>query len=109
MTVADLIEKIPVRPVSLNDPGRSIDGVFAGDLLSWVMGKAQSGQILVTIMTNNNVIAVASLIDLAAVVICDGAIPDEVFLQKANENDVNVLCYSGSSFEMCAALCRLGL
>ena len=45
------------------DGDRDIDGVYIGDLLSWVMGRAQMDNAWITIMSNVNVIAVASLAD----------------------------------------------
>lgn len=49
---------------------KEITGGFCGDLLSWAMGKAKSGDCWFTVMGNLNVIAVASLADVAAVVLC---------------------------------------
>lgn len=63
---------------------------FCGDLLSWVMGRAQEGQVWFTVMGNVNTVAVATLTGLSAIVLCNGAEPDSEMLAKAGEQAVNV-------------------
>ena len=52
MTVRELAEKLELRILSMPDPEREISGAYAGDLLSWVMGKAKEDSVWATIMTN---------------------------------------------------------
>lgn len=66
MTVHELAVKIGAEPVVLADGSREIHGGYTGDLLSWVMGRGKQDQAWVTIMTNINVVAVATLIDFSA-------------------------------------------
>ena len=81
MTVAGLVENIGLEAISLPDPDLEITGAYAGDLLSWVMGRADEGCVWATIMTNVNVVAVATLVGTAAAVVCEGCeIPEEVFV-----------------------------
>lgn len=109
MTVKDLLSKLPLTPLALPCDSREIKGAYTGDLLSWVMGRAKADQALVTIMTNVNVLAVASLLDLSAVILCDSVTPDDSVIATALEKEVNLLSFEGTSYEMCAALCRLGI
>ena len=76
MTVRELIEKTGYEPLLLSDGDREITGGYAGDLLSWVMGRAESGDCWVTIMSNVNVAAVGQLTDCACIVF------SEVHLQR---------------------------
>ena len=58
MTVNDLTTTCGFEAAYLPDGEREIGGAYAGDLLSWVMGRAQEDDVFVTIMTNVNVVAV---------------------------------------------------
>ena len=107
MTIRELAEKLELRILSMPDPEREISGAYAGDLLSWVMGRAKEDSVWATIMTNVNVIAVASLADTAATVICeDSEIPDEV-ITTAKEKSVNLLSTPLPIYEFCVALSAL--
>lgn len=56
---------------------------YCGDLLSWVMGKAESGCAWMTVMNNVNVAAVAVLRDVSCVVLVEGVKPDANLLARA--------------------------
>ena len=95
------------RAVSLPDGDREIDGAYVGDLLSWVMGRAQMDNAWITIMTNVNVIAVASLADTACVILAEGvSMPDEL-LQTAADKDVNILVSDDPIYETAVKLSGL--
>ena len=67
MTVYELSQNSQFNVLTMPEPEREINGVYIGDLLSWVMGKAQYDNVWITIMSNINVIAVASLSDVSCV------------------------------------------
>ena len=104
MKVGELVGRMPLRVVHLSDPAREIDGVYAGDLLSWVMGRAKPDQLWVTIMTNANVAAVASLIDLSAVVVCEGCDPEDALVSACRARDINLLVSSLPIYQTCISL-----
>ena len=101
MTVNELIKKLDLEVLNLEDGDRVIEGGYTGDLLSWVMGKAQSGDMWVTIMTNVNVIAVASLVDCACIVIAENAEITEDVVTKAKAQGINLLRSPLSSYKIC--------
>ncbi len=107
MNVSQLTEKLGLEALALPDPEREIDGAYAGDLLSWVMGRAQSGCVWATIMTNINVVAVASLADVAACVICEDCELDEEIVSTAKSKDVNLLRSGLPLYEFCRELSRI--
>jgi len=72
-------------------PEREIDGAYVGDLLSWVMGRASEGNLWITIMTNVNVVAVAMLREISAIVLAEGVDVDAEVLEAARAKGVNVL------------------
>lgn len=67
-----------------------VTGCYLGDLLSWVMGRAQSGDVWITVMGNVNAIAVAVLTDVSAIVLADNAALDEEARIKAEAQGVAV-------------------
>ena len=104
MTVLDLQRALSLRPVSLPEDDREVEGVYIGDLLSWVMGRAQSGDAWITIMQNQNVLAVASLSDVACVIFAENVIPDEAVISLARNKEINLLCSERSAYELAKLL-----
>ena len=92
MKVSDLVKELNLT-------------VFCGeagldDLLSDVMGHIDEGMLWVTMQTHQNIVAVATLKDVAAVLIVNGASPDEETLEKGKEEDVPLLGTPLSAFEV---------
>ena len=52
MNVAELAKIIDLTPITLPDPEKEVKGAYIGDLLSWVMGRAQGGDCWFTVMTS---------------------------------------------------------
>lgn len=103
MTVNDLLKNDSFKAVALPEGDRDITGVYIGDLLSWVMGKAQSGDAWITIMSNVNILAVASLTDCACIILSEAVALEDEVIKTAENKGINVLSFSGSSYE--AAIC----
>jgi hypothetical protein len=106
MTVSELQKGLALEIVTLPDPEREITGGYTGDLLSFVMGSARSGDAWVTIMSNVNVIAVATLTDVAVVLLASGVALDPGVKEKAEAQQINVLSSPLSSFDLCASVAR---
>jgi hypothetical protein len=106
MKVKDLIPH-GFDAVSLPDGDREIDGVYIGDLLSWVMGRAQMDNAWITIMSNVNVIAVATLADTSCVVLAEGVVMPEELVQTAEAKDVNILSSAEPIYETAVKLAGL--
>lgn len=107
MKVSDLPDKLGFTALLMCSPDREISGGYAGDLLSWVMGRAQSGDAWVTIMNNINVIAVAQLTDVACIIFAEGVLPDENMLNAARLHDINLIASDLNSFSICSKLSKL--
>lgn len=99
MTVKALAEKYLFNVISMPCPDREINGGYSGDLLSWVMGRATAGNVWITIMTNINIAAVASLADISAVIIAEGASPDPSVVETAKAKGINILSTDKNVFE----------
>ena len=75
-----------------------IDGCYIGDLLSWVMARAQSGNVWITVMGNVNAIAVATLTDVSCIVLTENAALDADAASKAEMQGIPVYgCGAGWS------------
>ena len=107
MTVLELSEKLGAKNVCLPYTEREVTGAYVGDLLSWVMGRAPADSAWVTIMSNLNVVAVASLADVACVILSEDVSPDEDALKKAENEGINLLSVKEGSYEVCALLSKL--
>ena len=90
MTVNELCEKCGFSAVVVPDGDREVTGCYIGDLLSWVMGRAKGDDAWITIMSNINIIAVASLADVSCIILAEGAQFDEATLQKAITEEIVV-------------------
>ena len=86
-----------------------IQSGYCCDLLSWVMAHGGEGMAWVTVQTHMNVIAVASLMEMAAVIIPEGIQMEEPSLEKAREEGVAVLQSDKTAFALCALLAQHGL
>ncbi|WP_291856233.1 DRTGG domain-containing protein [Marinilabilia sp.] len=105
MTVNDIVGKLNLT-VFGGDKGlnREITGGYVSDLLSDVMGNASEGEVWVTLQTHKNVMAVASLKDVSAVILVKGLKPDEDMLAQSNEEDIPVLGTEMETFELAGQL-----
>ena len=82
---------------------------YTCDLLSWVMAHGAAGMAWVTVQTHMNVIAVASLMEMAAVIIPEGIEMEAPSLEKAKEEGISVLESPLTAYEICARLAAKGL
>ena len=91
MTVAQLKEALELEILVKGSMDNRISGCYCGDLLSWVMSHAQSGDAWVTVMGNVNSIAVAALADVSCIILSEDAVLDEDAREKASEQKIPVL------------------
>ena len=90
MKVSDLSNLNVFTPLCLSSD-HTITGVFCCDLLSIAMGKAPAGSAWVTVMANVNTLAVASLTDVACIILAEGVTFDNSLIEKAKEEGIAVL------------------
>jgi hypothetical protein len=84
-------------------------GGYASDLLSCVMAGAQPDNVWVTLQAHMNVVAVASLREVAAVIITENAQPEPDVIAKANDQNVTLLSTSAPSYEVAGRLWEMGI
>ena len=101
MTVAELIGALELKEYYIEDPDREIESVYCGDLLSWVMGRAEADCCWITIMSNQNVAAVGILTDCACVILSEDVTPDDDLLERCEKQGVTLLGSPLSEYELC--------
>ena len=107
MTVSSLKELLSLTAFALPESDRSVRGGYAGDLLSWVMGRAQADDAWLTIMSNVNILAVATLTAVSCVILCEGVVPDAGVTTLAEQKEINLLGSEFSAFALAAEISRL--
>ena len=110
MNLQQIIERLELNVLTEPRDLTSIvpQGGYTSDLLSCVMAGAKNGNLWVTLQAHLNIVAVASMLDVAAVII-ENAQPDEATLAKANEQGVILLSTSKFSYEICGTLWEMNL
>lgn len=113
MKVHDLMQQLDLKlltpDVSEDALYAEVQGGYASDLLSNVMGQAQPGQVWVTMQGHQNVAAVASLIGLSCVVVAGGAAVAKDTLNKANLNEVVIFSAQEDAYSLIGRLYALGI
>ena len=105
MKVIDLVEKLKLTVFSGHQGfNNELTGGYVSDLLSDVMGFASEGQVWITLQTHQNVLAIASLKDLAAVILVKGLQPDEDTLKHSEEEGIPLLGTEMGTFEIAGKL-----
>jgi hypothetical protein len=110
MIVNDIVRAMNLQVVAgVGTLSREITGGYSADLLSCVMARAKAGNVWVTLQAHPNVLAIAVLLELAAVIISEGApIPDEV-KAKADAEGIALLATPHTTFWVVSELARLGI
>ena len=99
MKVCELKEKFGFAELNIEDGQREINGVYCGDLLSWVMGYGEYSQAWFTIMGNINAVAVCALHDMGCMVLCQNSTMQPNALEKAKEEGIWVFSTNLTMFE----------
>ncbi len=108
MKVQELVDKLGLKVLSgANGLDREIDGCYISDLLSDVMGNAMEGNIWITLQTHKNVMAVASLKELACVILVKDLVPNAETIEQSNDDGLPVLQTSLPTYEIAGLVYNL--
>ena len=110
MEIRDIKEKLDLELV-VGEKGldRDVTGGYCGDLLSDVMANSSSGEIWLTIQSHQNIVAVAVLKDLAAIILVNGHQPDDETKTKAEDEGIPILVSKADSYQLAGELYGLGI
>lgn len=101
ITVKELAKKLSLEIVSGGkNINTSVEGVYIGDLLSWVMAHMEPQDVWITIQTNINIIAVAALGEAACIIVAEDAEIEELTRVKADEENIPLLRSHLSAYQL---------
>lgn len=80
--------------------------IYCSDLLSWVMAHAPKGAAWITVHTNLNIVAVASLAELSCIIIPEGIEMEENILKKAVQEGIPVISSTLTAYQICCVACK---
>jgi ATP-dependent Clp protease adapter protein ClpS len=110
MRLEEIVEKlnldIKAGQESLN---AEVTGGYVSDLLSDVMANTKKGDLWITLQIHQNTVAVATLKELAGIVLINAKEPAEETVTKAKQEGVPLLVSSMTAFEMVCHLHDLGV
>ena len=110
MLLKQLIEKLHLEVLSSEDTlDREITRGYASDLLSDVLAYARKGDLWVTLQVHENIVAVAAMNELSAIVVINGRKPNKDTVEKANRERIPILGTSLPSFELIGRLYTMGI
>ena len=110
MRLTEIAEKLDLAVVSDGgDINREITGGYASDLMSDAIAHANAGDLWVTLQVHENVVAIASMKEIGAVVLTQDRQPLEETAKKAIEEKIQILVSSLAAFELIGRLYELGI
>ena len=110
MKLGELCEHLPLKAQAAVDKlDRKVSGGYASDLLSCVMAKAQTDNIWITLQGHPNIVAVASLLNLAGIIVTEGVTPDDATLAKAEQEGIPILTTPLDIYTVAGKLFELGV
>jgi hypothetical protein len=108
--IAELLQELNLDVRSGKEHlNRQITGGYASDLLSDVLANSKEGNVWVTLQIHHNIIGVASMKDLAGIILVNGREPDPETVEKANTENIPVMVSELPTFELVGRLYNLGV
>ncbi len=105
MKVRELADKLGMKILAGGESlDKEVQGGYVGDLLSWVMSHASKGDAWITVQVHPNIVAVAVLLEMAAIIVPENIPVENATIEKANSEGVPVLQSADSAFNLCAAI-----
>jgi len=108
--IVELVEKLNLDVRSANENlEREITGGYASDLLSDVLANSKEGDLWVTLQIHQNIVAVASMKDLAGIILVNGREPEQETVEKAEAENIVIMVTELPAFELVGRLYSLGV
>ena len=110
MKLTELIQKLNLDVRSAKaDLEREVTGGYASDLLSDVLAHSKEGDLWVTLQVHQNIAAVASMMNLAGIVLVNGREPEQETIEKAEAENIPIMVTEMPTFELVGKLYSLGI
>lgn len=109
MTLKEIAKNLELEVVTSHELDQEPQGGYASDLLSDVIANAQEGDIWVTLQIHLNIVAVAAMKGVSAIITVNGRRPDEATISKANEEGITIMVSVLPTFEVVGKLYSHGV
>lgn len=100
MRISELADVLGYELIQDSFDDREITDGYTSDLLSDVMANAPDGSVLITIQAHKNTVAVASMTNLAALVICNSRPLPEEMIQAAQKERIAIVTTDKNQFQV---------
>ena len=74
-----------------------------------MLGNSQEGNVWITLQIHQNIVAVASMKDLAGIILVNKREPEQETIEKAEEEDIVIMVSELPAFELVGRLYKLGI
>jgi hypothetical protein len=106
----ELIQKLNLSVRSAKENlDREVTGGYASDLLSDVLAHGEEGNLWITLQIHQNIVAVASMKDLAGIVLVNGREPERETIEKAEAENIAIMVTDLPTFELAGRLYSIGV
>ena len=110
MKLEELVNKCGFEVITeLYEPDLEISGGYSGDLLSDVIANTEKNNLWITMQTHLNIIAVASLKELSAIIVVMNRKIASDTIEKAKEEKVTILRTDKDSYKISGMIYGLGV
>jgi predicted transcriptional regulator len=110
MKLGEIMRVVEGKPISKNiDLEYEIQMGSGADLMSDVLAFTQEGTVLMTGLTNPQVVRTAEMAGIKAIVFVRGKLPPSETIALAEEKGISLLASKYTMFETCGRLFRAGL
>ena len=110
MKLKELVEKFDLEvKCGTDELDRDIKGGYVSDLLSDVIANGRKEDLWITLHIHRNIVGVASLKNLAAIIIINGRQPEEETIQKAESEGIPIMVSKLPGFELVGRLYNAGI
>jgi len=108
--IVELVKKLNLDVRSAEESlDREITGGYASDLLSDVLANSKEGNVWITLQIHHNIVGVASMKDLAGIILVNGREPEPETIEKAETENIPVMVSEMPTFELVGRLYDLGV
>jgi predicted transcriptional regulator len=110
MTLQEIVKDLDLKVCcASHNLDKQVSGGYASDLLSDVMANSDNGNIWITLQIHQNIVGVASLKELAGIIIINGRQPEDETITKAEKESIPILVTQLPTFEIVGQLYKLGI
>ncbi len=108
MKLDEVVQKLKIKVLSGETfLDKNVSGGYTSDLLSDVMGNAREGNLWVTVQVHKNIVAVATLKDLSAIILVRNQKPGIETLEAAEKENIPILSTSMGAFQCSGEIYKL--